>query len=466
MWMNERNFSSVKFDSGKLALDDSCQKMLQARKLEVFELLTGETLCDAKNQYRQEVEKLNVGVRATRQEVLTLNKSSFSINDIDVSTNITQKRKDALLRSIKSSIDNISAAQGMIQNLDRIERAVNIIPSLIGAKRAVEQLINGGIRALDHIEVLVLIQREAIERNRLKDYINLAATDRRIIEFEKWVMFVNKVKIGHRKPENISYLQAKDIYNTTLEPLAAMLAARHWPDSKISLGNDMSTRISVGGGKRGKAKKSFDLAVRLSGQTRSNVEVTTADEVSRPRDLYSAINHGIEKAKAIRGKNEDAWRELSIGIRWKRGTVYVEHKKRIEYWGDGRYSVYQVRDDGEELYLYKRHILLDDFPHYLERHKKACRWLDSITIFTIDGDHSYSVVQNGHGWDVEHSAAIDVALRKRRSLRRMQRSYLFSSNKLIQDSITINLKPGKEIMKHSIVGSTRLHTRYKWQAEI
>jgi len=438
--------------------------------LEVFELLTGETLCDAKNRYRGEVENLNVIIRAAKQEIykLQLYKGSTFVSKSNNkgSTNITQKREDALLLRINSSIDKRSAAQGMIQNLDRIERAVNIIPSLIGCKRVVEQLVNGGIRALDHIEVPVLIQREAIERNRLKDYINLAATDSRITEFEKWVMFINKVKIGRRKPEIISYLQAKDIYNTTLEPLAAMLAARHWPDSKISLGNDMSTRISTAGGKRARGKKSFDLTVRLSGEIRSNVEVTSADEVSRPRDLYYAINHGIEKAKAMKGKDEDAWREVSIGIKWKRGSVHVEHKKRIQYHGDGTYHVYQRQDDGKELYLYKRHILLDDFPHYLERHKKACRWLDSITIFTIDGDHSYNIVQNGHGWDIEHSAATDVALSKRRTLRRMKRGYLVSSNKLVQDSIRINFKQGEDIINHSMVGSTRLHSRYKWQAEI
>mmetsp|Transcript_5627 Transcript_5627/g.8873 ORF Transcript_5627/g.8873 Transcript_5627/m.8873 type:complete len:497 (-) Transcript_5627:141-1631(-) len=469
-WIGERKFPFVKFDRDRVALDDSCQKILRARKLEVFELLTGETLCDAKNRYRGEVENLNVIIRAAKQEIykLQLHKGSTFVSKSNNkgSTNITQKREDALLLRINSSIDKRSAAQGMIQNLDRIERAVNIIPSLIGCKRVVEQLVNGGIRALDHIEVPVLIQREAIERNRLKDYINLAATDSRITEFEKWVMFINKVKIGRRKPEIISYLQAKDIYNTTLEPLAAMLAARHWPDSKISLGNDMSTRISTAGGKRARGKKSFDLTVRLSGEIRSNVEVTSADEVSRPRDLYYAINHGIEKAKAMKGKDEDAWREVSIGIKWKRGSVHVEHKKRIQYHGDGTYHVYQRQDDGKELYLYKRHILLDDFPHYLERHKKACRWLDSITIFTIDGDHSYNIVQNGHGWDIEHSAATDVALSKRRTLRRMKRGYLVSSNKLVQDSIRINFKQGEDIINHSMVGSTRLHSRYKWQAEI
>jgi len=209
---------------------------------------------------------------------------------------------------------------------------------------------------------------------------------------------------------------------------------------------------------RKRERKTFDLTVRKSGFTRSNVEVTTAEDVCRPRDLHNAIKHGIDKAKALKNEHEEAWREVSIGVKWKKGITNVGKNTRIEYKGDGTYHVYELvpnnggfslasppeasgedvseenggsaqRRKGKFVYLYKRDIVMDDFPHYLQRHRTACRWLDSVTIFTLDGDRSYSVVHNGKGWDVEMLDVPDAELHKRRLRRRLRRGHILAATR-------------------------------------
>ncbi|GAB5369866.1 hypothetical protein AAMO2058_001443500 [Amorphochlora amoebiformis] len=475
--------------------DDACHSVLDARRLEVFEHITGEFLDDARRKYKE----ILTGLSAVKSRKLSLEST-----DDDIKTTHSQRRK--IEKKFQKMAKKAKKSREMLQIINRLEEAIDVVPIRIGAKRVKEQLRWFGAKALDHIEITALIEREARERNRVKELVNLAACDPRFEEFESWAEFVDKVKIGKNGPRKINYQQAKDILRTALEPLAAMVAAKLWPDSKIGLGNDMETRRrndmetrrsasrsrspkrSPGRNKRSRhssrpakpnpsspgsnrkfkhspllslsmrrnnkkrnesswknnrksrgshvsprpeSRKSFDLTVRdAKGQMRSQVEVTTAENVCRPRDLQMAIDHGVEKSEGTRGMYKHTiWREVSVGVRWKKGKVYIDKERYIDYKGDGTYTVYREIAGKEDARLYGRDIVQDDFPHYLSRHKQACRWLDSVTIFTLDDDRSYNLVRNGQGWDVERMDLTGDALHARRERRRLRRGYLASVRK-------------------------------------
>lgn len=372
----------------KFAKDDSCREVMEVRKLEVFEQLTGEHLDDARHHFLSKTYQADRSWQAER------------------------KRK----------FQDISHQSFSVEHLERLNRAIKRIPIMIGAKRIKEQLRCGGARALDHIEVKALVQREAQERNRLMEYVNLAAHDHRLEEFAPWVEFMSKQKIGHREPEKINMNQAKDIQRTIIEALAAINAAQSWPGTKVGLGNDL---LKTRQPKRARLShnKSFDLTVKgTNGDAKSHVEVTTAQNVRRPRDLSNAIQHGIDKAISL--TKSSSWREVSIGVSWHEGrTDLYETHQYIQYHGDGNYSLFQANATGEDTLLYKRNIILDDLPHYIQRHHQSKRWLESINIFTLDGELGYKLTRNSGKWSID-THDLPEAVRHIRSKRRLGRSYL------------------------------------------